>query len=272
MKLTCHVVPTADRQMLFREANALYAWSVYDITVTAEAFRPYTYENAVLRLSYAGTVYATAVLAPVPGRRDARAGVLNMSNTAFTTLCNLLAVEAGTQATRFVKDFTASIVMQGDGASVVDSVTPVVVLPFTESGASQQGSGTAAPDADFDGSSARALQNGVITQRFEGVEGRLEDLEEGADEETQARQTLATAVANHTGAASIHVTAQDKEKWNGAVYVTAAQRAALAEMVANPLSADSSFDAQWQRINALAGLLSQIIGTGEEEEEEEEEE
>ncbi len=242
--------------MLFREANALYAWSVYDITVTAEAFRPYTYENAVLRLSYAGTVYATAVLAPVPGRRDARAGVLNMSNTAFTTLCNLL-------ATRFVKDFTASIVMQGDGASVVDSVTPVVVLPFTESGASQQGSGTAAPDADFDGSSARALQNGVITQRFEGVEGRLEDLEEGAGEETQARQTLATAVANHTGAASIHVTAQDKEKWNGAVYATAEQRAALAQMVSNPLSADSSYDSQWQRVNALAELLSQIIGGAE---------
>jgi len=258
MRLTCHVVPTADRRVLFKEANSLYAWSTYEITVTAEAFRTYTVENAVLVLSYAGTSYATVTLSPVAGRRDQRAGVVALTNSAFTTLCNLLDI-SDPENSRHVVNFGFAITISGNGASIVDDVVPVVVLPFSDSGTASQGSSTVTVDTDLDGSSTNPVTNAAISNAIDALDARLDAEEAATTAASAARTALSTSLSNHTGATSIHVTTTDKEKWNAAVTATAAQKATLAALVAAPLSGNTSTDALYTRVNAIVNLLSSII-------------
>lgn len=259
MKLTCHVVPAGDRAVYFDEAAALYAWSAYDVTVLADAFRRYASEPATLSLSYAGTVYATAQLRPVGGYRDRRVGTLSLVDSKFDTLHALIQAQEGDELPRHVKDFALSIAMTLDGAPVADESVQVVVLPFSESGRAQ---GVSAQQVDqaLDGSSARPVQNAVVTQRFEGIDASVAALQSAMTALQTSMSTLQTTVTSHAGSAAVHVSTGDKEKWNAALNPTAAQKEAARQMLMAPLDASSSYDEQWARINAMTTMLANMMG------------
>lgn len=259
MKLTCHVVPAGDRAVYFDEAAALYAWSAYDVTVLAEAFRRYASEPATLTLSYAGTVYATAQLRPVAGYRDRRVGVLSLADSRFDTLHALIQAQEGDELPRHVKDFSFSVTMTLDGAPVVDDNVQVVVLPFAESGRAQ-GVPPSQVDSALDGSSARPVQNAVVAQRFEGIDASVAALQSAMTNLQTAMSTLQSAVTSHAESVAVHVSTNDKEKWNAALNPTAAQKEAARQMLMAPLDASSSYDEQWARVNAMMTMLANMMG------------
>lgn len=260
MKLTCHITPNAERQVYFDEAASLYSWTSYDIEVISPAFRDYAGVNAILTLNFSGTAYATVNLRYDATRRDRRVGTVNLVNDSFTTLYNLLKANSGTDAARYNAEFQFSIVMASDGAPVADSPVNVVVMPFQNSGYASSGGRSTDVDAVLDGTSANPLQNAVIAQKFEQIEQDISDIEENIGDEVAARQTLAASLQNHVNAPAVHVTAEDKTRWNSAVYVTQEQKDQLASFLSNPLGSATSFDSMYARVNAVVELLASVMG------------
>lgn len=260
MKLTCHILPSAAKPVYFDEAASLYSWTAYELEVICEDFRDYVGDSAVLVLSYSGTNYATATLSYDPTRRDRRVGTLTLVNESFTTLYNLIRASAGTDQARYVKDFSFSITMSSDGNRIVDTAVGVVVMPYSASGYSNHGSSSVVVDSILDGTSANPVQNATITQQFDRHAERLEALEESTESRDDAFDELSEQVRNHTSATDIHVTAEDKVRWNSKVSATTEQREALARMLASPVDLTTSTDALHQRVNDIVSTVSAIFG------------
>lgn len=185
MKLTCVITPAAERTVVFEEASALYAWSVYEVTVVADAFRGMT-ADAELVLSRGGSTYAAATLVPDPSRADVRVGTLSLASAAFTGLLSSVQAD-GTRVLEF-DDFSFSVTCAG--ASVADDTVRVVVTERPDSGG-----GGMVVDSSLDLASTNPVENKAVAAAVADAKSAAADAKSAAADVAGSLELLASRVA-----------------------------------------------------------------------------
>lgn len=155
MKLTCTVVPESERTVVFSEARALYSWTVYDLTVVAEAFRGAASEARV-ELTRDGRTYASAALVPDPARANVRVGALSLTNPMFADLFSDAAANGRVCELDFGFAVTSS-----DGVAIANDTVPVVVTDRADLAVQP-----VVVDAALDEGSDNPVRNAAIAKEF----------------------------------------------------------------------------------------------------------
>lgn len=238
MKLTCTIVPASERTVVFSEARALYSWTVYDLTVVADAFRAAA-PGARVELSRGGRVYAAADLVADPQRADVRVGTLSLTNPMFADLFS----DAVANGRVCELDFGFAVT-SSDGVAIADDMVPVVVTDRADPAVRP-----VVVDAVLDEESDNPVRNAAIAKEFASLGA------EAASAVSVSQEAQAAA-----GSALSRVAALEKRVDNLVLTVSDDVKVAVAALA--EVNADSRGSGVVATVNGIVKILRMIADGG----------